>query len=286
MAHSSLIRHRKLKPLATALGVSEACAAGHLEFLWQGAYADRNVIDGTLVGWSADDIAGMAGWDGDAAGRLAAIPPDAFVAALVRARFLDTAGDQCWRIHDYLDWAPRYVHQRIKRHLANASENGAAAQENAQGRVGKGRVGKGKALQKRGACTHSDRVCTNSGKKTALTAQAKAIYSAYPRHVGPARACTAIEKALVRLAPVHAEPYTWLLGRVQKFATSPAGQQGKYTPYPATWFNQERYDDDDDEWQRTAQTDSGSSRPERGGHRAEARRRQYPGAPDDAVPRL
>jgi hypothetical protein len=42
---------------------------------------------------------------------------------------------------------------------------------------------------------------------------------------------------------------TWLEYRVAMFAASPKGGSGKYCPYPATWLNQGRYDDDDAVWQ-------------------------------------
>ncbi|HEX2972656.1 MAG TPA: hypothetical protein VHP11_10005 [Tepidisphaeraceae bacterium] len=77
------------------------------------------------------------------------------------------------------------------------------------------------------------------------------IYDAYPRKVGKAAALKAIAKALaiIKTRPNKpADPVRWLLERVESFAKSPAGQQGKYTPHPATWFNQGRYDDDSNEW--------------------------------------
>jgi len=40
----------------------------------------------------------------------------------------------------------------------------------------------------------------------------------------------------------------YLKERTIDFAKSPAGQNGKYTPHPATWFNAGRYSDEDAEW--------------------------------------
>ncbi|GMU22571.1 MAG: hypothetical protein AMXMBFR13_26560 [Phycisphaerae bacterium] len=79
------------------------------------------------------------------------------------------------------------------------------------------------------------------------------IYQAYPRHVGKLKAQQAIGKALDRIArsaEAPADPAAWLIARVQKFAESPAGQAGEYTPHPSTWFNQGRYDDDPTQWNR------------------------------------
>lgn len=71
---------------------------------------------------------------------------------------------------------------------------------------------------------------------------AEDIYQAYPRHVGKQAALKSIRKAMQDHDP------EWLLARVRLFASSPKGQAGRYCPYPATWFNQGRFDDDDREW--------------------------------------
>jgi hypothetical protein len=75
-----------------------------------------------------------------------------------------------------------------------------------------------------------------------------AIYWAYPRHLEPKRAKTAIERALMRIE--GEKPAEYLLERTRKFADSEAGRQGAYTPYPASWFNGSRYNDDEKEWDR------------------------------------
>lgn len=69
------------------------------------------------------------------------------------------------------------------------------------------------------------------------------IYEAYPRKVAKAPALIAIAKALSVRGP------EWMLERVKLFAKSHAGNLGKYTPHPATWFNGARYDDDETQWQ-------------------------------------
>ena len=54
------------------------------------------------------------------------------------------------------------------------------------------------------------------------------------------------------------DPFDWLLKRTELFASSISGKKGVFTPHPATWFNQDRFDDDPAEWNRTEE----SSRPE------------------------
>ncbi len=85
------------------------------------------------------------------------------------------------------------------------------------------------------------------------------VYEAYPRSIGRGAALQAIARALVRIANGPApleDPLAWLIARVEAFAKSPAGNAGKFTPHPATFFNQERYHDADSEWQRNEGTAS------------------------------
>lgn len=87
----------------------------------------------------------------------------------------------------------------------------------------------------------------NSGKPDPV----EAIYQAYPRRVGRQVAIKAIKRAVQHVkARGHTlrEAEVWLFRKVQEYARSPAGNDGEFTPHPATWFNQGRYDDDPKEW--------------------------------------
>lgn len=89
------------------------------------------------------------------------------------------------------------------------------------------------------------------------TSDLETIYQAYPRHVGKRTAVKAIGHALDRVAKTHAppsEPMAWLLDRTQAYAVARTGQDQQYTPYPSTWFNQERYHDDPEQWKPSDQT--------------------------------
>jgi len=91
--------------------------------------------------------------------------------------------------------------------------------------------------------------------KTPQTA-AMELYKLYPKHVGRRAADRAIQNALKRLPlelkmsgnPNVGDPVEWLKEQVSAFAESPAGQRGRLTPYPSTWFNQSRYLDDRECW--------------------------------------
>lgn len=74
------------------------------------------------------------------------------------------------------------------------------------------------------------------------------IYQAYPRKIAKQAALKAIEKALKRLEGPGEVAY--LLAVTREYAQSPAGNNGEYTPYPATWFNRSSYLDDPKEWEK------------------------------------
>ncbi len=84
--------------------------------------------------------------------------------------------------------------------------------------------------------------------------QVEAIYEAYPRKKEPRTAKLAIERALVRIKRdgQHEDPAAWLYDRTLRYAASPAGNKDKYTPYPATWFNAEGFNEDPEDWQDAA----------------------------------
>lgn len=75
-----------------------------------------------------------------------------------------------------------------------------------------------------------------------LDEQAMTIYLAYPRKVARKAALKAIKKALLE------EPFGSLLDAVEEYAEARKGQDSQYTPHPSTWFNQERWADDRDDW--------------------------------------
>ena len=69
------------------------------------------------------------------------------------------------------------------------------------------------------------------------------IYEAYPRKVGKAAGLKAIRMALRSRTP------EFLLERTQRFAEAISWQEPRYIPHPATWFSQERFDDDPADWE-------------------------------------
>lgn len=82
--------------------------------------------------------------------------------------------------------------------------------------------------------------------------QASTVYSHYPRKVGRPGALRKIAKA------IRASGYDYVLDRVKQFAAAWADapkSELQYCPHPATWFNQERYNDEPETWNREARTE-------------------------------
>ena len=76
-------------------------------------------------------------------------------------------------------------------------------------------------------------------------AEIDSIYQAYPRKKAPAEAKKAIAKHLSILAKRGMpNPADWLLGQVKAFAKTRVGEDEQFTPYPATWINAGRYDEE------------------------------------------
>jgi hypothetical protein len=82
--------------------------------------------------------------------------------------------------------------------------------------------------------------------KPSPRALAEQIYQEYPRKAGKGLAIKAILQALEKV------PFDELLAAVREFAATPKGRDRQFCPYPATWFSQERWNDDRSEWERAA----------------------------------
>lgn len=81
--------------------------------------------------------------------------------------------------------------------------------------------------------------------KAKREADAEAIYQLYPLKVGKPAAIRAILKALTQDTPERLKRLT------EAFAIARGGDTA-FTPHPATWFNQARYNDDPETWVKQA----------------------------------
>lgn len=101
MAKHSTIQTIKFKRLVRDLNECEAHVLGHLEMMWQHAHTNNSPVFETL-----DDVELAAGWDGQ---------PGSLADALVKSRWLDLRKDGKYECHDYLDHAPYYVIDRMRK---------------------------------------------------------------------------------------------------------------------------------------------------------------------------
>lgn len=83
---------------------------------------------------------------------------------------------------------------------------------------------------------------THSEQSKAKHNKAEAIYCAYPRKKKKPEALKAIQKALLHI------DFDTLLARTEAFARARPSPTDRFTPHPATWFNNEGYNDDPSTW--------------------------------------
>lgn len=74
--------------------------------------------------------------------------------------------------------------------------------------------------------------------------QEEAIYTTYPKKVGRPAAIRAIRRALAK------HGFDFLLERTRLYAQT-CNTPVQFIPYPSTWFNEERFNDDPATWRRT-----------------------------------
>ncbi len=90
-------------------------------------------------------------------------------------------------------------------------------------------------------CGHRQRQSTEG--EAEYRSKEEEIYCAFPRKVGKPNALKAIRSALSKT------PFDVLLQKTKDFASTRNGDVS-FCPHPATWFNQERYNDDPSTWVR------------------------------------
>lgn len=91
------------------------------------------------------------------------------------------------------------------------------------------------------------------------------FWAVYPRRVGKKDAkkkwCRAVKEIAAEKGISDIAAASWLNARAAAFSKSEAGQRGEYTPHPATWLNQGRYDDDLAAWGGLAAAEKPKLRP-------------------------
>ena len=84
---------------------------------------------------------------------------------------------------------------------------------------------------------------------------AESIYREYPRKESKPAAIKAILKSFKTYPPEH------LLERTKAYATAISWKEKQFIPHPATWFNNERFNDDPIGWEQPNKTTNQQTRP-------------------------
>lgn len=261
----STLNHPKLRPFCNATGTSRIEALGILTLLWDftGEYAPQ----GNVGKFTNESIAEKCDWPAEDADRL--------INALVDAGWLD-ADDDGHRliVHDWEEHCEQWVKKRVYRcglqfvHPKRPDEMDIQNVHPKRPDEMDGPPSLAMPSHAMPDCDASASLAQPPKRGPSVRVPRSvvvAVYDAYPRKVGRAKALLAIERAIRGgVDPDH------LLERVRAFAESPAGRAGKFTPHPATWFNAGRWDDDPAEWQHAPGDNGTATAAER---RAEANRR-------------
>lgn len=259
--------HPKTLDLAARLSLPHAYAFAHVAYLFNAA-ADI-AAQGNIGKWPNGVIARKSEWTGD---------PDTFVTAMISAAWLDSHAHPDVRllIHDWPDHAERFVKAKLSRervwfHWAYYA-SGERAWDGPDGLrlvVPDDYRTPSQAVvlttepitdasppwdPTKPIPTQPNPTQPNHRASVPYPAGFEAWFSHYPRHVGKREAAAAHGRAIDRISAAHDVSKTdanlWLIAVTTRFSESPAGRAGSFTPHPATWLNQGRYDDDPAEWQR------------------------------------
>lgn len=80
-----------------------------------------------------------------------------------------------------------------------------------------------------------------------LELQASAVYDLYPRKVGRPKALKSIERAIRKFGYAHIHDRATVFAAVWQDAPK---ERLQFCPHPSTFYNQERFQDEESEWQR------------------------------------
>jgi hypothetical protein len=250
MALRAVPDHPKFAALKARLSMNRAETLGYLECMWH--FCGRFTPQGNIGKYTDAQIESWIEWRGE---------PGALIAALVSEKWIDRDDSHRLIVHDWhlhADKATKNALKRTEKTFVDASYvpctdavRTVSPKVSAPYRlpepvpepepvpVPEPEISEAKASSPR----------KDSGKPDPI----EEIYKAYPRKVGKKAAIKAILRGVQHLKargmPIR-EAEVYLFRRVQSYARSPAGNDGEFTPHPATWFNRGSYDDDPQEWQR------------------------------------
>ncbi len=219
-----LVRRREVVAVAQELGLDRrivACAC--MEF-WE--WADENTTTGFIERLTTDNIDSLVGISG-------------FSSALAASGWLDVRNDGI----QIPRWE-RYNGQSAKKRALASIRQSRRRHAGVTPASRKKRDASSLLFSTPVSAQAETKESTNDEKSSTeiLRDQCAQLYAAYPRHVAKQDALKAIAKAL------HKTTFAALLEAVTEYAQARVGDDSQFTPYPATWFNEERWNDDRTQW--------------------------------------
>lgn len=226
-------RHPKTSDLAARLKIPHYSAVGLLELLWH--FASEFARAGDVGRFSDGVISKALSWDGDST---------MLVSCLVDAKWLDRCECHRLRIHDW----PEHADQTVFRVLHAQGQGFLKCYD-----------GPSTMLASCQDQTSQPKANTNTNTNTNTVRSrdnvVERIYLAYPRRIGRPKAFTAIAKAIKRFSSED------VLAATEMYAKTWEGETDlTYCPHPATWFNQDRFNDDPETWKRSRTGNNGNRR--------------------------
>jgi hypothetical protein len=219
-SHQSLKDHPKLFKLCSVMQWDQDMAIGKMQRFWW--WCLDYALDGNLENFNDSQIAlGMG---------VAISQAKQLVEAMVQARWLDRK--PYFRVHDWWTYTGRFIQIKYK----NSPE--------CWRRIKDLYVQREQLPLElpQGVLQDTEPNQPNQPNQPSTAHFVHEIYEAYPRKVSKPEALKAIKKAMEKLDPAQ------LLEKTKRYATAVSTEEKRFVPHPATWFNQERFNDPEVEW--------------------------------------
>jgi hypothetical protein len=249
----------KFHRLHRRIGGAKRCVAGLLEVLWHGVC--RNCPHGDIGKFTNEEIAILADFDGDA---------DQLVDDLIETGWLDEHSEYGLVVHDWHEHAPNYVKGNVKLSKLPFADT---VESDPQGIVPRGRPPGDADIEPPGDSpqggsppsltlpSHTTPSHTNTLVQPAVARVNRfdEFWGIVHSKKGKGGARKAFAKAVKALSGKRDDPAAYLIVQMTAFAKSPDAHPTTRSPIlPATWLNDERYDDDPETWK-----ESGNGKPDR-----------------------
>lgn len=252
-SHQELGRHPKLYKLARLLGINKWEAIGHLQCLWWWALDFAQT--GSLDKYDVDDIVIAAEWEDKD-------KKDKFIPAMIEAGFIDKDEKGVLWLHDWMDYAGKLIAKRIEDKLRKRQErmsNGCPTDISGNSKPSSVTVQystvQNSTVQNTTLPNSSSKFAhggneANSKKGAKKNAKPQTefnderfvkFWNEYPRKIAK-KNCQLIWEKL----NVTDELFEKIMNGLSdyKYCEQWQADDGKYIPYPATWLNQARWNDD------------------------------------------